>query len=205
MNSPSESDEELILKVQQGSEESFRALYDRYKGKIYNFVYHFFGNQSAAEDCTQEIFIRLYRKSSRYSPTAKFSSWLYQMAKNIAIDTLRKNKLRRAESIDAPFGIGDEETSALGNLLSDPAFDPAKAAQSEEVAGLIRRGIAQLKDSDKQIVLLCDIEGLPHEEAAKILGYATQTLTVKLHRARQRLAEILKIEGLFKGDIDAGS
>ena len=196
MDAAAESDEELIAKVQQGSEESFRVLYDRYKQKIYNFSYHFFGNAALAEDCTQETFIRIYQKSFRYKPTAKFSSWLFQMAKNIAIDTLRKNKLRRAESLEGSFEIGEGEKSSLENLLSDASSGPGIEAQKEEIAELVRRGIAQLKESDRQIVVFCDLQGMPHEEAAKILGYSTQTLTVKLYRARQRLAAILKIEGL---------
>ena len=90
----------------------------------------------------------------------------------------------------------------MSNFLSDPALGPEKVAESKETADWIRQGITKLKDADRQIILLCDMEGLPHEEAARILGYTTQTLTVKLHRARQRLASILKIEGYFQGDVD---
>lgn len=190
------SDEELIENVKEGCMDSFKTLYERYKTKIYNYLYHLIENKQSAEDCAHDVFIHLYKNAAMYSPKAKFSSWLYRMAKNMAFDFLRKSKIRRAVSLDEPLDSSEDPVS-LSELLSNQDLSPAKAAESAEIVKLVKAGISRLNDKDKQIVLLCDIEGLSHKEAAEILGYTTETITVKLYRARHRLAQILKIEGLF--------
>ena len=190
------SDEELIENVKEGCMDSFETLYERYKAKIYNYLYHLIENKQSAEDCTHDVFIHLYKNAAMYSPKAKFSSWLYRMAKNMAFDLLRKSKIRRAVSLDKPLE-SFEDAVPLSELLSNQEISPAKAAESAEIVNLVRAGISRLNDKDKQIVLLCDIEGLSHREVGEILGYPTETITVKLYRARRRLGKILKLEGLF--------
>lgn len=192
----SRTDEELIGNVKNGDQDSFRTLYDRYKSKIYGYVLHLIENKECAEDCTHDIFIHLYKMASHYSPTAKFSSWLYKMAKNMALDTLRKQKIRRAVSLDDPVSSSDESLP-LGELLAGCDLDPEKAAESAEIVKLVQAGIGKLNETDRQLILLCDMEKISHKEAGEILGYPTQTITVKLYRARQRLAKILEIEDLF--------
>ena len=189
-------DEELIEDVKNGSMDSFKELYDRYKTKIYNFIYRLVEDKQSAEDCTQDVFIHLYKMAARYAPTAKFSSWLYKMAKNLALDMIRKRKIRTAVSLDAPVNA-DDDSASLGELLASQGLDPEKAAESNELIKLVRKGISKLNDMDKQIILLCDMERLSHKEVGEILDYSTETVTVKLYRARQQLAKILKIEGLI--------
>ena len=147
----------------------------------------------------QDVFIQLYRKASLYQPTSKFSSWLYKMAKNIALDAFRKNKTRKTVSLDRP--LGDEKSGTAGAPLSDllPAEgqDPALLASNHELAALLEKAISALPEKDREIIVLCDIQGLPHKEAGDIVGCSEQTLTVKLYRARKKLAEILNIKGDF--------
>ena len=197
-NTP-QSDEELAEDLKRGSMESFKILYERYKLKIYNYLCHLLGDRSMAEDCTQDLFIQMYHKASLYHPTAKFSSWLYKMAKNIALDAFRKNKIRKSISLDKP--LYDEESGvssvSLNDLLPAQGQDPALLASNHELAALLEKAISQLSEKDREIIVLCDIQGLPHKEAGDILGCSEQTLTVKLYRARKKLAEILKIKGDF--------
>lgn len=196
MDTSQRSDEELIENVKQGCMDSFRTLYERYRTRIFNFIYHLVENRQSAEDCTHEVFIHLYKNAAMYSPKAKFSSWLYRMAKNMAFDLIRKGKVRRAVSLDEPMGSSDD-AAPLSEHLSNQDAGPAKTAESAETVKLVQAAISKLNTGDKQIILLCDMEGLSHKEAGEILGYPTGTITVKLYRARQRLAKILEPEGLL--------
>ena len=196
MDITQKTDEELIEGVKSGGMDSFRILYDRYKLKIYNYLYHLLESREQAEDCAHDLFIQLFKKASLYSPKAKFSSWLYCMAKILAFDALRKNKTRRARALDQPVD-SSEDSVLLGELLPDPGPGPEKAAESKEIAGMVRESIAKLNEKDKQIILLCDMQGLSHQEVSEILGDSINTITVRLYRARRRLAEILKKEGLL--------
>lgn len=188
------TNEALIEEVKLGSRTSFEVLYERHKHSIFNYLYRLLGRKELAEDCTQEVFIRVYEKAKLYSPTSKFSSWLYKMAKNSALDALRKNKVRKAASLDDP--IESEEGSAvLSDFVESREKDPRSISASSELADWVRCGIAKLPETDRQILILCDIQQLSHKEVGEILGYSAETVTVKLYRARQRLGEILKIEG----------
>ena len=187
------SDEELIRGVQKGSESDFKMLYDRYKTPLFNFLYHFLGERQAAEDCLQDVFIRIYKKAHRYQPTSKLSSWLYAMARNAALDLLRKMKVRRAFSLDAPVEI--ESEASLGDLIKSETPDARSASISRESAEAIHSAIAQLEPADRQVLILCDIQEMPYKEVGEVLGFSAETIAVKLFRARQKLAGILKVEG----------
>ena len=190
------SDEELIQGVQRGSEENFRALYDKYKAPLFNYLYRFLGDKQTAEDSLQDVFIRVHQKANMYKPTAKLSSWLYKIAKNAAFDALRKIKTRKASSFEAPIDSAEPEAS-LGDFIKSTSADPRTQSVSNELAGLVHGAIARLNDGDRELVVLCDIQELSHKEVGEILGFSAGTIAVKLYRVRQKLAEILKIEGDF--------
>ncbi len=136
-----------------------------------------------------------------YSPSAKFSSWFYRMARNLALDALRRRKIRQTASLDAEAESADADGGVITSLnerIQSADALPDAAMASEELQQLLRQGLLRLNEKDRQIVLLCDIQGLPHKEVAEILGYPTKTVTVKLYRARQRLAQLV---GLKKEDL----
>lgn len=174
--------------------ESFEILYERYKSPIFGFLFHLLRDRQTAEDCTHDVFIRLYKKAGHYRAKAKFSTWLYQMARNAAIDLLRMKKLRVSAPLDAPLNELEEGGNTLADLLSHKGASPDQVVESQEAVQMIRRGILRLNDDDREIITLCDIQGLPHKEAAKVLKMRPGTVTVKLFRARRRLAAILGLK-----------
>lgn len=190
------TDEQLIEQVKTGSTTAFASLYERHKSHIYNYLYHFFGNKQLAEDCTQDVFIHMHDKAALYNPTSKFSSWLYKMAKNLALDTLRKNKIRQARSLDEIVENEDSSVS-LYEVLESPTFDARTVAESAEYVELLKKAISMLSDTDRQVVILCDIQEMPYKEVADVLNCPEKSVAVKLFRARQRLAKILKPKGSF--------
>ena len=186
------NDEELVEGVKNGSMECFKEIYHRYRSGIYNYLYHLLGSREGAEDAAHDVFIRLYKKADVYRPEAKFSSWLYRMAKNAGLDAMRKLKTRRASSLEAPAGAF-ENAPALSEFLADPGPDPEKTVERDEIIRRVREGLLKLREKDRELVVLCDIQGLPHKEVADILGHSVNTVAVMLYRARHKLAGILKI------------
>jgi RNA polymerase sigma-70 factor (ECF subfamily) len=188
------SDGELVRRfVRDGSMESYKALYERYKSPIFNFLFQLLRNREAAEDCAQEAFIELYRKAGSFRAESKFSTWLYQIARNRGLDEIRKRKLRGHLSLDAAPEEGGSVTEPAA-----PARDaPDAVASSRDLEERLRDGLGRLEPRDREIIALCDIQGLPHEEVGRILGEAAGTVTVRLYRARRRLAAILGMKEDF--------
>jgi len=190
---PELTDERLIAQVAQGCRESYRRIYEKYRNAIFNFVFQILRNRQIAEDCTQEVFFRLYHQAAKYKPVFKFSAWLYGIARNLALDFIRKKKVRSAVSLEAeggPEGTG----GSLRELIGTDEFSPEKIAASKEAVELLWSGIRRLELSDREVILLCDIQELPHREAAQVLGIKPAAVTVRLYRARRRLAGLLGLK-----------
>lgn len=173
--------------------ESYRVLYDRYKAPLYNFLYQLLRSRESAEDCLQETFIHLYRKARSFRSESKFSTWLYQIARNAGLDEIRRRKLRGHASLDVP----PEEGGAVPEPAAPGRDAPDAVAASRDLAERLRAGLDRLDPRDREVIALCDIQGLPHEEAGRILGEAAGTVTVRLYRARRRLAAILGMKEDF--------
>lgn len=195
MDLQSLTDEELLERIQKGSMDSFKVIYERYKLKIYRYIYHFLNNPELAEDCMQDCFIHLYNKAHLYDPKSKFSSWFYKMAKNLIFDFMRKAKIRNTISLDKEVE-NEDSLASLHELIESPEFDPSKIAQSNEYIKLMREAIEKLDDEDKELIILCDIEGVSNKEAAEMLNLNQNLVAVRLFRARKQLAKILKIKGV---------
>lgn len=191
---PGRSDDELIEEVKQGSRESFEALYNKYVQPIYRFIYHMLNHRERAQDLTQEVFIRLYHNASQFSPTGKFSSWLYRMAKNMTLNYIRDNaKTLKGKSLEA---VSEEtgQANSIQKILKDEKSDPGQTAVTHEEQELVRSGLSKLKPHDREIIILFVVNELSHQEIGHILGCSATSTKVRLHRARQRLADIIGIK-----------
>ena len=185
-------DLELIEAFRKGSRESFDALHRRYAERIYRFIAQILGGDANAKDLTQEVFIKLYRMAPRYNFTGKFSAWLYRMAKNLTLNYIRDNRaMREAVSLDVP---ADESSSnEIGALLSGGA-ESDREAISHEAQAAVRAALMRLSPEDRAAIALCDLNEMPHKEAAEVLGCSLTALNVRLFRARIRLAKTLGIK-----------
>lgn len=184
------TDEILMGEVQQGSLESFRILYERYSDRIFRYVYHMLGHFEGAEDCVHDVFIQVYNKARYYNPRMRFSPWIYRMARNLTLNLIRKRKGQRTISLHVP-AVGEEARETLESLIESEKPNPGEVLESQEVVELLREAMNELSEKDRQVVVLCAIEKLPHKEAAQILGWPVSRVTLQLHRAKARLAKIL--------------
>lgn len=180
------SDAELAKEALAGSEEASRALVARYATPAVNFVFRFVHDRALAEDLAQEGFLRVFQRLKTYDPERKFSSWFFQVLRNVTIDHLRVNRVATA-SLDELTEAGFQPSGADGTSAS-----PERLAEQESLARAMAGALAQIRPEYREVVVLRYQEGLTHPEIADILGLPSGTVKTYLHRARKELAALLK-------------
>lgn len=173
------ADQQTIEQARGGDVAAFGRLYSEYEGRIYGLALRMLLDPARAEDATQEVFVRAWRKMDRFSGRSAFYTWLYRLAVNVILNEIRRHT-RQPEPVDASGGALDHAASASAAPTSSPvaALDLEKA-----ITALPRQG--------RLVFWLHDVEGYRHREIAEMLGIAAGTSKAHLHRARLRLREEL--------------
>ena len=180
------SDEQLMLLFQGGDENAYIELVNRYKDKLINFIFNYLGDLESSEDVVQETMIKLYQKKHYYKEIAKFSTWLYTIAKNLANTELRKRKQRKTTLL-SQFSKDDKTYELPSN---DP--EPGQEIQTDIVNKIIRDAIDQLSEKFKIVIVLRDIQGLSYEDISEIINVPIGTVKSRINRARLQLQVELK-------------
>jgi len=180
------SDEELIRRFQEDDFAAYDIIVHRYKDQLLNFVYRFLNNTEEAEDIVQETFLRLYRNKHAYRQIAKFSTWIYTIAGNLAKTELRKRKRRKVVSI-SDIGFDDKEYE-----IEDHMANTEQVANSNLTEKIIQDAIDNLPMRFKQVIILRDIQELSYEEIGSILHIPLGTVKSRVNRARLKLQSKLK-------------
>ena len=181
------SDEELILEFQKyNTEDAFNILVQRYKNPLTNFVFRFLGDYTACADVVQETMIKVYRYKDSYSSVAKFSTWVYTIAGNLARTEYRR---QRRQNI---FSINDYGEEHQTYDLPDETYRPDVATDSGIKDEIIQKALLKVKETYREAVVLRDIQGLSYEEISEILGVNEGTVKSRINRGRAQLQELLK-------------
>jgi len=179
------TDEELIARFQNGDAYAFDLLVHRYKDPLLNFIYRFLSDLVESEDIVQETFYRVYKNKHYYKEVAKFSTWIYTIAGNLAKTELRRRKRRKVFSIH-------KETAAEKELeLPDLKSDPEKEVNTVITEKIIQKSINSLPQKFKQVIVLRDIQGFSYEEISSIIKVPLGTVKSRVNRARLKLQEDL--------------
>ena len=179
------SDVQLMLDVKAGDEESFSLLLQRYRSPLVNFLGRMVRDRATAEDLAQEVFLRVYRARKQYAPSAKFTTWLFRIATNLALNSLRDNRHQRMEvSIDAP--LGDEE-DAMPRELPAKEMRVDERMVEQDRAEFIRRAVLMLPEKQRAAVLLHKYEEMDYADIAKVLECSESALKSLLFRAYESL------------------
>ena len=186
------SDEELILRFQKGDEQSYIELVNRYRDRLINFIYRFVNDIESAEDIVQDALLKVYTHKHYYKNIAKFSTWLYTIAGNLAKTELRKKKTRKVTNL-SQMGPEDKDYELTSN---EPETD--KAAQNEYLEKRIQIAINKLPLHFKTVTILREIQELSYEEISKIVDVPLGTVKSRINRARLQLQKELK--DFKKGD-----
>ncbi|HEX9997432.1 MAG TPA: sigma-70 family RNA polymerase sigma factor [Abditibacterium sp.] len=187
-----ESDSYLVERCLDGDVAGFEKLVSRYQNKIMGYVGRMTnGDREEAEDITQEAFIKAYRNLDSFRGQASFSTWLYKIATNLCIDRARTRKRRpqQAYSLDEPF---DKEEEGGGREIADTRFEPSKGVERDELRSLVRQTVAEMPEKQRQVLIMCDLQGMPYENIAEVLSIPLGTVKSRIFHARADLARRLK-------------
>jgi RNA polymerase sigma-70 factor (ECF subfamily) len=189
------TDRELVDQARAGNAQAFGALVQRYQRRIFRLAYHLVRTGAEAEDVTQETFVRAYQALDRFDGRSELFTWLYRITVNLSLNAIRARKPRRdAVPADDPLV---EALMAQQAVAQGP--DPARAAQDRQLAKALCEGIDQLSDTLRTTLVLVCIDGMGHEEAAKVLECPAGTVAWRVHEARRKLRAYLATQG-FGGD-----
>lgn len=182
MKDINDQDIELVRSIQdEKSEESFALLYDKYSSRIYNFCLNYLGNEEDARDCTQDIFIKVFRSIGGFRLDSSFYTWLYRIMINTCNDMSRKNKRK----------VFQQDPVQLSNIGSDEESIASRLTTKQAMAAF-QSALGGMKANARTILILRDVEGRSYEEIATICACKTGTVRSRLARARLRMAEKLK-------------
>jgi len=179
------TDEELIARFQEGDEQAYIELVNRYRNKLITFVYRFVNEFEQAEDIVQDALLKLYTHKHYYRNIAKFSTWIYTIAGNLAKTELRKKKQRKVISI-SQMGPEDRDYE-----IPSVAPDTDETAQSEYIEKTIQAAIQKLPLHFRTVTILRDIQELSYEEISKIVDVPLGTVKSRINRARLQLQKEL--------------
>lgn len=179
---PSVSDEALMARVRDGSVAAFQALYERHHRALFSFLLRLLADRPAAEDLLQETFLRVYLHRESYRPSAAFRTWLFTIARNLAIDHLRRR---------GPFQerVGEEDRVAA---MPDPAPSPLRRVEAGEELWQFEAALSQLPPGQREVLLFSRYAGLSHAEIAEVTGSSPEAVRVALHRALRRVRDLLR-------------
>jgi RNA polymerase sigma-70 factor (ECF subfamily) len=176
-----------MLDVKSGDERSFELLLQRYRTPLVNFLYRMVRSREQAEDLAQEVFIRVYRAREEYVPSAKFTTWLFRIATNLALNSLRDHRYQKLEmSIDTPL-TDSEEGDERPFEVADKHPTVEQELVEEERRKMIRHAIEKLPGKQRAAVLLHKYQELDYAEIAKILSCSESALKSLLFRAYEML------------------
>ena len=188
------SDAELMTRAAAGDMEPFAELVARYEGKLLHFFSRFVDDRSEAEDCAQEVFIKLFRSRERYTASASFRTFLYTIAMNYWIDVYRQKKCRPIErSLDAPAASWGEGPS-LGELVPDAGPSPSQELSATELSEQLYRAVQGLSEEHRSVWVLAEEQGLRYAEVSSILGIPVGTVKSRMHAATHRLRDMIRRE-----------
>jgi RNA polymerase sigma-70 factor, ECF subfamily len=182
------TDEELMLRFQKDDMMAFDLLVLRYKDPLMNFIYRFIGNSDDAADILQETFLRLYRKKHLYETIARFSTWIYTIAGNLAKSELRKPHRR----LGMPMYRKDDDNEEHEISFPDKGPLPDRTADSAVKSKLIQDALLKINPDFREAVIMRDIQDLEYEEIAAILDLPLGTVKSRINRGRTQLQDLLK-------------
>jgi RNA polymerase sigma-70 factor, ECF subfamily len=184
-------DGELAALAAKGREMAFRELLSRYERPVFSLVYRMVRDRTLAEDLAQEAFIRAFNAIGTYKPKFKFSSWIFKIANNHAIDHLRKRRLDTVSIDGSPHARSPEEEAQTRLVVESREEAPDRYVESRELGGQIEEAIGRLRPEYRTAVLLRHVEGYTYEEIADIMELPLGTVKTYLHRARGELRSLL--------------
>ncbi len=187
-----ESDEALMSAYRAGDVRAFERLVARHEKPIWNFLRRSVRDAAAAEDLLQEVFLRVVKSAEDWKGTAKFSTWLYTIARNLCVDQARRAVHRRADSLDGPAHASDPDaTAALHERIPSPDAPADALVADRQAKTRIDRAIAALPDEQREVFLMREVMDMPFAEIAAAVGASEPTVKSRMRYALEKLRAAL--------------
>jgi RNA polymerase sigma-70 factor (ECF subfamily) len=190
MAAPTDPDAELMLRVKGGEARAFEELVGKYKQPIINLMYRMIRDLDEAEDLAQNVFIRVYQSAPRYEVSAKFSTWIFTIARHLCLNEIRRRGRHPAESMEASHDESEEQ--APRQFPDARAVSAPQAFLEGELEVKIQEALGELPAKQRLAIVLCREEELSYEEIARVLGCSLSATKSLIHRGRETLKQKLK-------------
>lgn len=186
------SDQAVVALAKAGQDRAYRELLARYERPIFSLLFRMVRDRELAEDLAQETFIKVLNNIDRYSADFKFSSWLFKIANNVAIDHLRRRQIETVSIEGSPNAETMDAEKATAITIVSQAESPLEELESRELGSAIERAIGQLRPEYRSCILLRHVEAYSYEEISEMVGLPLGTVKTYIHRARQELRDALE-------------
>lgn len=183
-------DAALMLRVKRGDRAAFAELVEKFKQPVMNFVFRSLRDEIEAEDVAQNVFIQVWKSRDRYERTAKFSTWLFTIARNLCLNEIRRRSRHPAESLDESHSENEDQPAR--QYEDKNIFLPTEDLLHRELAKKIEEALAELPENQRTAILLCRKDEVSYEEIADILGCSLSATKSIIFRGREALKEKLK-------------
>jgi RNA polymerase sigma-70 factor, ECF subfamily len=183
-------DAALMLRVKRGDEAAFAELVEKYKQPVMNLVFRTLRDATEAEDLAQNVFLQVHKSAYRYEVTARFSTWLFTIARNLCLNEIRRRTRHPADSIEGTQQENEEQPARQFEDVKTAL--PQAALLQRELEQKIEQALAELPETQRTAILLCRRDDLSYEDIAKILGCSLSATKSLIHRGRETLKQKLK-------------
>jgi len=189
MNSAFEDDPgvRLMLAWRAGDESAFDRIVEIYSPQVYALLTRFLGRRSSREDLVQETFLRVIRSRERYEATARFTTWLFRIVYNLAVNETQRGGPREMQHAAGSARADGSEGDGLGEIGDEQALPPSHGLEREDMVRAVRAAIARLPETQRMALILAKYEERPYAEIAEIIGSTEKAVKSLVHRARETL------------------
>lgn len=187
-----DTDVAVMLRVQQDDPAAYEQLIQTYQTRLIRFLQNLVGSESSAEDLAQDVFLRVWRARKNYQPTAKFATWLFHIAHNVASNAVRDRKRRKEYQVANPDPNQSSVLSIEQMAVASTGAMPIRKLDKSERADMVRLAVESLNDRQREAMLLSKFEGLCYQEIADTMELTVQAVKSLLSRARVNLKVLLE-------------
>ena len=179
-------DEDLMVQYQAGEVRAFELLLSRHRKPVFNFILRFVGDRETAEDLLQETFMRVIKGADAYKRQAKFTTWLYTIARNLCVDQTRRRKHRKHASLDAPMGADDDSGTLLDVIPSGEMASDRKSV-NKQLYQRLQGAIGALSEEQREVFLMREFLDMPFKQIADVVGVPENTVKSRMRYALEKL------------------
>jgi len=190
MPANADPDATLMLRVKRGDTGAFTELVEKYKQPVINFIARTLRDETEAEDLAQNVFVQVYKSAWRYKKSAKFSTWLFTIARNLCLNEIRRRSRHPTDSLDVTHP--DQPDQPSQQFEDTKTFTPPESLLQGELERKIEEALAELPENQRTAILLCRQDELSYEDIAEVLDCSLSATKSLIHRGRETLKEKLK-------------